>query len=98
MFWTTSLSDPGYPKLTLRNSKPWRMGRGAEMAFGWDRIDGCISKNSNKSLRKIACSEILLKPERILSIYMRDRENAPVRKVNVPMEMAPARVFASTTT
>ena len=30
-------------------------------------------------------------------MYMRERENAPVRKVNVPTEMAPASVRIRTT-
>ena len=45
-----STSRPfGYAKETLRNSNPWRIGRGTLMAPGFDETTGFTAKKSSRS-------------------------------------------------
>jgi len=61
----------------------------AAIAPGAEEIVGSMAKNSNRSVRKTACSNMSLKPERIFSMYARERLNGVT---------APPSLRATTTT
>ncbi|MGD0777159.1 MAG: hypothetical protein ABSC05_30430 [Candidatus Solibacter sp.] len=89
MLWITTRSLPAYANPTWRNSNPCRISLGAAIAPGAEEIVGSMAKNSNRSVRKTACSNMSLKPERIFSMYARERLNGVT---------APPSLRATTTT
>ena len=67
--------DRRNPRGGIRTPRGW--AGAPESHPDCDRIAGCISKNSNRSFRNMACSEMSLKLERMLSMYdPRARESA----------------------